>query len=63
MGRPYLGGSFNVWQNVTDGGEGVKKIEKSVDIVYGQPLRVGFSLSALLICASTKTIKTRSVEN
>ncbi len=38
MGRPYLGGSFNVWQIVTDGGEGVKKIEKSVDIVYGQPL-------------------------
>jgi len=27
-----------VWQNVTDGGEGVKKIEKSADVVYGWPL-------------------------
>jgi len=44
MGRPYLGGSFNVWQNVTDGGEGVKKIEKSVDVVYGQPLNKTYFL-------------------
>ncbi len=38
LGRPFLGGLSNVWQNVTDGGEGVKKITESVDVVYGRPL-------------------------
>jgi hypothetical protein len=30
MGRPYLGRSSYVWQNVTDGGRGSKKVRMSI---------------------------------
>ena len=41
LGRPFLGGG--VIKCVTEydrwGGEGVKKIGKSADVVYGRPLK------------------------
>ena len=38
----------NVWQNVT---KGVKKIEKSADVVYGRPHRKNINLVCTCICS------------